>query len=317
MLLDTLYNYQKHTAFSNERFGKLFFVLNGSLEDVLVMIEGRIADFFSAERCLPAVFLKKDKSKLNKLKKKLREEWMDPALTVIVLRQLDLFLSTNLQRKRFGNELLYWNELLMQLEQVGTIKSQSSFFDSLNEMLLYMNFNCRIYANYLSRKMAEKINELEHNSERIERLYLFLKELNQLPFQQEFCLEQERQQLRIFLSNWVEQEILYLEKSNAVMSGVKSVKKERTKSEIIPSGIKVNLSVDQLALILRAIDSTRIIESRSLSFVFRTIVPHLSTPHKTELSFESMRSKSYGAEARDKEIAIVVLERLIKHIREF
>ncbi|MDA6069531.1 hypothetical protein NJT12_07865 [Flavobacterium sp. AC] len=51
--------------------------------------------------------------------------------------------------------------------------------------------------------------------------------------------------------------------------------------------------------------------------VFKTIVPFLSTPFKKNLSFDSMRSKAYIAEERDKEIAVETLQRIIKQIREY
>ena len=77
------------------------------------------------------------------------------------------------------------------------------------------------------------------------------------------------------------------------------------------------LSTDQTALILRAADELKIIIAKSMNEVFKTIVPHLSTPYKENLSYDSMRSKSYAAETRDKEIAIQTLEKIIKKIKEY
>jgi hypothetical protein len=51
--------------------------------------------------------------------------------------------------------------------------------------------------------------------------------------------------------------------------------------------------------------------------VFKTIVPHLSTPYKENLSYDSMRSKSYVAEERDKKTAIETLEKLIEKIKSY
>jgi len=54
-----------------------------------------------------------------------------------------------------------------------------------------------------------------------------------------------------------------------------------------------------------------------MSQVFKTIVPNLSTPYKEDLSYDGMRSKSYVAEERDKQIAVETLERIIKKIKEY
>lgn len=77
------------------------------------------------------------------------------------------------------------------------------------------------------------------------------------------------------------------------------------------------LSVDQMGIILKAADDIKLLVSRSLSMVFKSIVPYLSTAQKSELSWDSMRSNSYHPEERDKEAAIAALEKLIKKIREY
>jgi len=46
-------------------------------------------------------------------------------------------------------------------------------------------------------------------------------------------------------------------------------------------------------------------------------VPHLSTAFKRDLSYHSVRSKSYNAEENDKNIAIMTLEKMIKKIRSY
>ncbi len=77
------------------------------------------------------------------------------------------------------------------------------------------------------------------------------------------------------------------------------------------------LSTDQTGLILRAADELRILTAKSMSEVFKTIVPHLSTRYKKDLSYDGMRSKSYAAEESDKKIAIKTLQRIIKKIEEY
>ena len=80
---------------------------------------------------------------------------------------------------------------------------------------------------------------------------------------------------------------------------------------------KFSKKLFQTGLILRATDELRILVSKSMNEVFKTIVPHLSTPYKEDLSYDGMRSKSYVAEDRDKQIAIETLERIIKKIKQY
>ncbi|GEM_PF-1769998 len=81
--------------------------------------------------------------------------------------------------------------------------------------------------------------------------------------------------------------------------------------------IHSKLSVDQLALILRAAYDQGVIVTKSLNQLFRTLVPYLSTDERRELSYSSMRSKSYSAEIKDKESTIAVLSELAETIKNY
>ncbi|CAA9202413.1 hypothetical protein [Flavobacterium collinsii] len=101
---------------------------------------------------------------------------------------------------------------------------------------------------------------------------------------------------------------------------LQSIEKKTNSTSVLnnPSDkVLCKLSTDQTALILRASDELKILISKSMNHLFKTIVPFLSTENKTDLSFNAMRSKAYAVEERDKEIAIETLERMIKQIKEY
>ena len=81
--------------------------------------------------------------------------------------------------------------------------------------------------------------------------------------------------------------------------------------------VLVKLSVDQVAVILKAADDAKLLIARSLSAVFQSIVPYISTEKVKNISWKSARSSTYKFEDRDKMAAIAVLEQLIKRIREY
>ena len=101
------------------------------------------------------------------------------------------------------------------------------------------------------------------------------------------------------------------------LQGNTELPKQKDSEEKQKQKVLCVLSTDQTGLILRASDELRILVAKSMSEVFKTIVPHLSTPYKEELSYDGMRSKSYVAEERDKQIAIETLERIIRKIKEY
>jgi hypothetical protein len=83
------------------------------------------------------------------------------------------------------------------------------------------------------------------------------------------------------------------------------------------SKLLCKFSVDQLGIILKAADDSKIIIASSLSLIFRTIVPYLSTDKVKNPSWSSMRKSTYQMEQADKDIAIGALEKLILQIKEY
>jgi hypothetical protein len=152
-------------------------------------------------------------------------------------------------------------------------------------------------------------------------LLFYFKEFNQMHRKTGITLHPQQIDLKDELSNWFSQEIFYLEKklhfSIIPLQNKVAAVKEEAPVEKEKSKVLCVLSTDQTALILRAADELKILIAKSMNEVFKTIVPHLSTPYKENLSYDSMRSKSYVAETRDKEIAIQTLEKIIKKIKEY
>jgi hypothetical protein len=77
------------------------------------------------------------------------------------------------------------------------------------------------------------------------------------------------------------------------------------------------LSVDQLGILIKAADDIKLIFSRSLSLIFRSLVPFLSTEKMKNISWMSMRKSTYQFERSDLDAVIQVLERMIKKIKGY
>jgi hypothetical protein len=77
------------------------------------------------------------------------------------------------------------------------------------------------------------------------------------------------------------------------------------------------LSTDQIGIILKAADDTKVILASSMSVIFRTIVPYLSTDRNKNMSWDSMRKSTYRMEQSDKDVAIATLEKLILKIKGY
>jgi len=77
------------------------------------------------------------------------------------------------------------------------------------------------------------------------------------------------------------------------------------------------LSGDQLAIVLRAADEVKMVESRSLNMVYNTMIPYIATENRTTLSPSSIRVKSYCPEQKDKNLVIDKLSQMIEKIKDY
>jgi hypothetical protein len=96
-----------------------------------------------------------------------------------------------------------------------------------------------------------------------------------------------------------------------------------TTTPAIPSGSEAlfkvicRLSVDQIAILLKAAGDIKLVVTRSFSQVLKSIVPYLSTERFINFSWKSARSSTYKMESGDKAVVIETPEALISKIREY
>lgn len=324
VLLDTVIDNQNNEEFKNPQLSEVMDTLVSCLDELLSFIETRFLNYLGVDRRVSISYLivakKELKQKLDKLKQKLVKVVDNKSITDIVLIILYAFIFSKNSFSVTYREVLYRKELINELENFCETPKRVGTFSALDELLIYMNFNSIKYINYFKNSIVRKIDLFDNDAERLKELLFLFKEFNQMYSNENIRFNPKNQNLKIVISDWFVQEIAYLEKKIAqpiipLKDSEKSLDPSRENKKI--NKITCLLSADQIGLILRATDESRILNAKSMSTVFKMIVPHLSTPYKSDLSYHSVRSKSYNAEDKDKEIAIETLEKIIKKIRSY
>lgn len=292
------------------------------IEELLFLIERRFTSYLGIDERVPATYfdlLKKELLKrLPRTIKKHREQHSLIPVLELIIREVEAFLNLPSDKhKHTFREMFYLKDLCVELEFLE-YNDDATLYTTLDEVLIRMNFNSKTYIYNLTERIAEHINSVEQPSERMECLLFDLKSFKQLHKKPGTIFMTQNAVLHKQVDNWFSQEIFYLEKkihyAIVPLKGgeQKSAPKDKEKEKLLSI-----LSVDQMALILRAADDLRIVMARSLNSVFKNIVPFLSTPYQENISYDSMRSKSYSAEGRDKEIVTETLQQMIKKINEY
>jgi len=324
ILLDQSLENQKRT--SKNRFVRTISkAVLSCLERLLSFIETRFSQYLDKNMRAPATYFSVSQKELRRrvevLKIKTAKNVEYKGVSEIIISSLDNFTtSSNPGYEVTFLTILYYKVMVKELERFNCSVKNTEGFSRLDELLISLNFNSKAYINYLTGFVMDKINACETVAEKMDMLLFYNKAFNQLRQKRDLIYNPNYDGLKTVIGNWFVQEIRYLEKKMQWSSNLQEI---APATKLKPSPVKVvqkiliKLSSDQAGLIFRAADDLRIVVAKSLSEVFKTIVPHLSTPYQEELSYKGMRTQSYVAEERDKEIAIETLERIIKKIREY
>jgi hypothetical protein len=325
IFLDNVIERSHNVAFERFDLKQVINTLISCFDELLSFIETRFSYYLSLDLRVPATYLvvskKKLKQKIDKLKNSSTSTINDQKVTTILFDSLYSFVNSKRNEKVTFRQVLYRKQLIEELELLKVMQNEDQANKALDEILIYMNFNSRTFINYFTKCVADKINCCENAAGKMENLLFYFKEFNQIHSKDGVILNPHHKDLKIVLSDWFKHEMMYLEKKlDFSVVPLLTVDKKQNQTTVIGSTndkVLCKLSTDQTALILRASDELKILIAKSMNHVFKTIVPFLSTSNKVELSYDSMRSKSYVAEERDKKIVIETLERMIKQIKEY
>lgn len=325
-LLDRTLENQKNAAFRRSDLKEVIKDVISCLDELLSFVEARFPAYLSLSERVPPTYLsiskKELRRKLVKVQVKIKSLSPDKEVADIVLNHLYQFVNSN--QYFYGitfRDVLYQKELVKGLEEMETNSLHVTEYSALDELLIYLNFNSKAYTNSFTRRVARKINSCESLPEKIDRLLLYHKGFRQMHRKPGVILNPKYYSLETVLGNWFVQEIFYLEQKLRLSVIPLQGKAEQIRSGPVPVKQKAKvlcmLSSDQIGLILRAAEDLEILVAKSMNELFKTIVPHLSTPYKEDLSYDGMRSKSYAAEERDKRIVIETLERIVDKIKKY
>lgn len=189
-------------------------------------------------------------------------------------------------------------------------------FDELEIILIERNFNSPRFIKYLVAKFTDFVDNSANSSLVPQSLSFLQKTFNQIPVMKDLIFSGHFDDLSLTINAWFIQEIDFQSNKSQAIS-TKNYDEKSAKKYVRKTSDKIvcNLTVDQLSLLFKAADLSNIIAARSLSAIFQSVAPYLSTPHRTEISPGSLRVKSYSVEERDKALLIEIMTRLIDQIK--
>lgn len=321
LLINTAFNLQRNTRDLDISISEILEYLLISLEEIQQFLEVSYPAFLDPEKRvgLPElVTLKKEIEEKTPLLPAILETGKnsEKAISMVLMAFQYFIRRVDNQEPITIKEYEYHRLLLDDLLTRGSEPMILPDCPTLHEHLLFWNFNSEESIKYFRTGLEELVNENETNVAKLEFMRFQFKRLLHIPVMPKQIYDKNFPSMKSYFLGWLKNEIDYLEQKK---EGVDTLVEGFTgsKEKLTPMKILVDLSADQIGLILRAADEARIIVSKSLSLVFKSIVPHLSTPRKDSPSWQNMRSRTYTPERREVVLAVDALEKMIGIIKSY
>lgn len=321
-LLDTFIANRESGKLMNLELCAITDLIIKSLEELMFFIENRYASYLSLDERVPITYLmlirKEFDLKLDKLRKRNFTDERTSIVLSLIVAEITVFIKSLSGKKITYRQILYFKDLFKSLASFKTGGFKRVYYE-IDILLIDRNFNSFTYMNSFIEFLKEDLDSYLSNNDKLERVLFFYKEFSYLNCNERISFDVTKFNFKYAVETWFKNEIIFLERKAKFIKDFTNELPDNPepKSQILDNKVECDLSADQIALILRAADESRIIKARSMNLVFQTIVPHLSTSFKKDLSYQSVRSKSYSAEERDKDVAVAVLEKIIKKIKTY
>ncbi len=281
------------------------------LEELLEFLASDFKDVYDFDAKAPESQIKTArrgaKKHLSKLTEYLEERKVDRALIEASLHGLSRLeneyatLSVTFRRILFAGEL---QQMIYNLVN----DSQLNIEEQLHSMLFYLNCNS-IKVFLYETQLVEKQLGGDTNTERISKLALALKKVNQIQVKPGIGYNVHGTSLKDLVSSYLNEEITYLERVSV------SIATSPQHDKLIQDfKLKVNLSVAQVAYVFRIFIENQLIQTKNQTELLKFLARVVTTKKAESVSFDSLRAKFYNVETGTKESVRDALSSLVRYV---
>ncbi len=288
------------------------------IQALLSFIEERFSKYFDKSAKVPDVYLvltrDEIQEKLGALAQIIKDKCSDDPISTQIAQKLVEFVAPSTITTLTYRDIMFYKELVKELEDLSLWERRGGIYSGLQQLLIYLNYNDKEFINGLVNQFKQVLQSKNDLNDKIDRLLIYSKEINQLQLKPDTAFLDRHPSVKNQLSNWFAEELAYLERklkglqtSGSLLSPLASPKPK----------VVCHLPVDQLGILFRAAADIKIISTSSQKVLFDHIAPWLSTLHRSVLSAESMRSKSYSPEKKDQEALKDILMQLFRQVGKY
>lgn len=192
---------------------------------------------------------------------------------------------------------------------------QHSFGTDLNNEirneLLRLNFNSDEFLDYYTRNISNSLAKLDSDRERFESLAWHFKNISQIQNSGSSPFDKQRPSIKQSVSEWIIEEMNFIEAKFRLNPIANARSSEPALGDF---KLTLDLSVAQLALLIKSFVETGVIQNKNISELIRFLSRFAVTKKSGSVSQESLRIKYYNVETGTKESIRNMLHTAIGYI---
>ena len=288
-----------------------------AFEALLNYIETHFIKYFDQDQKIPDTYAfistKEFQEQLESIRRTFNDEKVENEFAQIVLFPINQFVNVPEKQGITFRRLIYLKYLAKELARLSHNRN-ANYSEKVYEHLFYLNFNSFHCLQYTISKIRREIEDLPSMTSQLEQLSLTIKRINQAQVKPAFALKPNRESLKSLLSNWLEEEIHFIEKKRQLTlmippGGIKIEKESEFK-------VKTILSVPQLAYSIRLLKDTGIITNENKSELIRFFSKNFSSAHAESISSYSFKGNYFRFERAAVTHVQSVLNKLLSHSKK-
>lgn len=292
-------------------------LLHNKLGELLTFVEKHFSRHFDLAAKIPESYrtmsVKDFSEKLPLLITKLKSKGLKSEVINPMMESFKDFID-NPEAKISFRKLIYLKELYSEIVELAMLEVDAKELDKmLCVTMIYINYNSPKFLNHCARVIKEAYQAKATLAGQLEKLSHYLKLINQQQEKPGFSLKHSQKSLKVQLSEWVIEEIIFLEKKQQLSFSFKAAGKIETP---VTNDFKIHTesSVPQVAYFIRILMETGLIKNQSTIDVIRFFSNHVRTDRVESISADSFRSKFYNTEHTAKQAVKEDVLKLLEHI---
>ena len=271
------------------------------LEEILRFIQNHFQSHFDLDVPVPELLreraLKAVKESSILLEGNLSKFEIDPALFSICVSAMTDFLKESGLRITY-RKVNWIKELIAELLQLSQSSQEGALLNSeIQAVLLHLNYNRTPYLKYCTDIMNRELLVAETLSDKLEKLAFYHKVVNQSIVKPDFVYDLSSPSLKERLSDWILEEILYLERKQQLSMTFPGPAEDQVKKDF---KLVFDMSVSQFAYFIKTLTETGVIQNKNISELIRFLSKFVKTKRSESISHESFRIKYYNPEENTK-----------------